>query len=128
MNCCRVTVVLCAVFCGLLPSVSAAADAAAGKPPSSGAVAPNALRDCVTNSEQLPWEQYPWGRLQWIANAIVVLFFPVAFNQIGKAPTFFFLAAMALVQVLFTWRFVPETKGRTLEEIENLWNGPERPR
>lgn len=59
--------------------------------------------------------------VQWVANAIVVLFFPLAFNQIGKAPTFFFLATMALAQVLYTWRFVPETKGRTLEEIEELW-------
>lgn len=61
---------------------------------------------------------------QWVANAVMVLFFPAAFNQIGIAPTFAFLAAMALLQAIFTWRFVPETKGRTLEEIETLWERP----
>lgn len=59
---------------------------------------------------------------QWLANAVAILFFPLAFHQIGRVPTFCFLALMALLQAIFTWRFVPETKGRTLEEIEDLWN------
>jgi len=58
---------------------------------------------------------------QWIANAVVVLFFPLAFNQIGKAVTFGFLALMALSQAIFAWLFVPETKNKSLEEIEALW-------
>jgi len=58
---------------------------------------------------------------QWVANAGVVLFFPLAFHQAGKAITFGFLAAMALAQAVFTWFFVPETKGKTLEEIEEFW-------
>jgi SP family arabinose:H+ symporter-like MFS transporter len=62
---------------------------------------------------------------QWIANAVVVLFFPYAFNQIGKTVTFGFLAAMAIAQAVFTWRWVPETKNRTLEEIERAWTGEE---
>ncbi len=55
---------------------------------------------------------------QWIANAIVVLLFPKAFSYAGKALTFGFLAAVALTQAWFTWKFVPETKGQSLEEIE----------
>jgi MFS transporter, SP family, arabinose:H+ symporter len=58
---------------------------------------------------------------QWIANAVVVLFFPLAFNQIGKAITFGFLATMCLAQAVFTWLFVPETKNKPLEEIEEYW-------
>jgi hypothetical protein len=58
---------------------------------------------------------------QWVANAVVVLFFPLAFNQIGKAVTFGFLAVMALTQAIFTWCFVPETKNKPLEEIEEFW-------
>ncbi len=58
---------------------------------------------------------------QWVANAVVVLFFPLAFHQIGKAVTFGFLAAMALTQAVFTGFFVPETKNKTLEEIEEFW-------
>ncbi len=68
---------------------------------------------------------------QWIANAMVVLLFPLAFNQIGKAITFGFLAAMSLTQAVFTWFFVPETKNKPLEEIEEYWresvpSGPTR--
>ena len=58
---------------------------------------------------------------QWVANALVVLFFPIAFNRIGKAVTFGFLAVMALSQAIFTWYFVPETKNTPLEEIEGFW-------
>ncbi len=60
---------------------------------------------------------------QWTANAFVVLLFPLAFHQLGKTWTFAFLAAMCFVQAIFTWRFVPETKNRTLEEIESFWIG-----
>lgn len=58
---------------------------------------------------------------QWVSNALVVLYFPLAFDQIGKAMTFGFLAMMALAQGIFTWYFVPETKDKPLEEIEQFW-------
>ena len=59
---------------------------------------------------------------QWIANAVVVLVFPFAFNQIGKAVTFSVLALAAMMQAVFTIFFVPETKNRSLEEIAAHWN------
>jgi len=58
---------------------------------------------------------------QWIANALVVLLFPYAFHVIGKAGTFGFLAAMAMVQGIFTWLCVPETRNKSLEEMESYW-------
>ena len=62
--------------------------------------------------------------IQWVANAIVVLLFPYAFHVIGKTFTFSFLAAMALGQGIFAWLFVPETKNKRLEEIEEYWTNP----
>jgi MFS family permease len=59
---------------------------------------------------------------QWVANAIVVLFFPFAFHQIGKSATFAFLALICLSQAVFAWFFLPETKNKPLEEIEEFWN------
>ncbi len=62
--------------------------------------------------------------VQWIANAIVVLLFPYAFHVIGKAFAFGVLALMAIAQGVFTLLYVPETKGKSLEEIEKTWNSP----
>lgn len=62
--------------------------------------------------------------LQWVANALVVLLFPYAFHIIGKSVTFGFLALISLIQAVFTWRFVPETKNTPLEEIEKYWLPP----
>jgi MFS family permease len=63
---------------------------------------------------------------QWVANAIVVLAFPYAFHVIGKSITFGFLALMALSQGVFTWLYVPETKNKSLEEIEGYWVASKR--
>jgi SP family arabinose:H+ symporter-like MFS transporter len=60
---------------------------------------------------------------QWVTNALVVLFFPLALHRLGKLPTFGFLASMAAAQAFFAWRFLPETKGKTLEEIETSLAG-----
>ena len=59
---------------------------------------------------------------QWVANAVVVLLFPAALHRLGQAATFGFLAAVSLAQAIFTWRYVPETKNRPLEEIEVFWS------
>jgi MFS transporter, SP family, arabinose:H+ symporter len=64
--------------------------------------------------------------IQWVANAVVVLVFPYAFHIIGKGPTFSFLALMALVQGVFTWVWLPETRNKRLEEIEAFWTQPKR--
>jgi SP family xylose:H+ symportor-like MFS transporter len=58
---------------------------------------------------------------QWVANAGVVLVFPWMLNSAGGSITFGFLALMAMLMFIFTLKFVPETKGKTLEEIEKIW-------
>ena len=59
---------------------------------------------------------------QWIFNFLVVLLFPHFLASVGGAKTFLFLALMSLLQWLFTYLYVPETKVKSLEEIERLWN------
>ena len=39
-----------------------------------------------------------------------------------RAFPFLVYGAMCVIEVLFIWRFVPETKGRSLEEIEKSWH------
>jgi MFS transporter, SP family, arabinose:H+ symporter len=55
--------------------------------------------------------------MQWLANAIVVLVFPSAFESVGKSWTFGFLALTCLTQAWFAWRFLPETRDVSLEEL-----------
>jgi sugar porter (SP) family MFS transporter len=59
---------------------------------------------------------------QWIFNFFVVLLFPHFLASFGGAKTFLFLALMSLLQWLFTYMYVPETKGKSLEEIEQIWS------
>lgn len=57
----------------------------------------------------------------WIACFAVSQTVPWMFNHLGQAATFGTYAAMCAVAFIFVALFVPETKGRTLEEIERRW-------
>lgn len=37
--------------------------------------------------------------------------------------TFFLFSALCVVTYVFVWRYVPETKGHSLEEIQERWVG-----
>lgn len=54
----------------------------------------------------------------WGGNFVVSRFFPVLVENISAANTFFIFAAIACVALIFVLTMVPETKGKTLEEIE----------
>ena len=51
---------------------------------------------------------------------IITTVFPgiVEGHQMGGFYSFVFFAIMMLLQLIFIWRAMPETKGRTLEEIQ----------
>lgn len=54
----------------------------------------------------------------WIACFIVTFTFPIMNERLGAAGTFWCYAAICFAGFVFVWRFVPETKGKSLEEIE----------
>ncbi len=58
----------------------------------------------------------------WAACFLVSQTFPVLLEGAGSAATFWIYGALCVVTVLFVAAFVPETKGRSLEEIERLWD------
>ena len=58
---------------------------------------------------------------QWVFNFIIVLFFPYILKSIGGSATFALLALMCIIQFWVVWRWLPETKGKSLEEIEKIW-------
>jgi SP family arabinose:H+ symporter-like MFS transporter len=58
----------------------------------------------------------------WTADYIVSQTFPPMLASAGPAITFWIFGFMSIFTFFFTWRVVPETKGKSLEEIESLWS------
>jgi sugar porter (SP) family MFS transporter len=56
----------------------------------------------------------------WFSNVLITQLFPVTMETFGAA-TFYILAAICGVTVVFIQRMIRETKGRSLEEIESMW-------
>jgi sugar porter (SP) family MFS transporter len=57
----------------------------------------------------------------WAANFLVASSFPALRADFGSSVTFFVYAALGVATIAFVAAKVPETKGRTLEEIGRLW-------
>ncbi|UPV73539.1 sugar porter family MFS transporter [Halorussus limi] len=55
----------------------------------------------------------------WGANLVVSLTFPILTANVGTAATFWLFGGLSAVALVFTYAVVPETKGRSLEEIES---------
>lgn len=55
----------------------------------------------------------------WIMAAIVAFSFPSIASYLGGGNTFLFFSGMMLLQLLFAWKMMPETKGSSLEKIEH---------
>lgn len=57
----------------------------------------------------------------WIAVFAVSQTFPMLQSSVGPAYTFWIYMIMSVIAFFFVWRLVPETKEKTLEEIEQFW-------
>jgi len=57
---------------------------------------------------------------QWAANYFISSTYP-AMMEFSGAVTYGFYGLMSVFSFVFVWRFVPETKGKSLEEIEKIW-------
>ncbi|MFK0283108.1 sugar porter family MFS transporter [Streptomyces sp. NPDC090499] len=55
----------------------------------------------------------------WITNFLIGLVFPVLVDAVGVSNTFFVFVALGLLAMAFVQRYVPETRGRTLENLEH---------
>lgn len=54
----------------------------------------------------------------WGCNLIVSFTFLTFLNKFGNEPTFWIYGTVGIIGMVFVWKVVPETKGRTLEAIE----------
>lgn len=57
----------------------------------------------------------------WAFNMVVALSFLPMIDFLGESYTFLSFAAICLLGWVFCFKYVPETKGKSLEEIENDW-------
>ncbi len=58
----------------------------------------------------------------WSTNAAIAFAFPWYVNTYGMPAGFFTFTAICLVATVFFWKLTPETRGRSLEEIEMLFS------
>ena len=57
----------------------------------------------------------------WLGVVLITQFFPVLLSLFGGAFTFWIFMINALILLIFTLIFIPETKQKTLEDIQEIW-------
>jgi sugar porter (SP) family MFS transporter len=56
----------------------------------------------------------------WVLAALITFIFPALTEKLGGGNTFAFFCAMMVLQLLYVWKLMPETKGKTLEEADKV--------
>ncbi len=59
----------------------------------------------------------------WVGVILITQLTPVMLDSLGGAFTFWIFMVNSVFLLLFTWKFIPETKGKSLEQIEKGWLG-----
>ncbi len=54
----------------------------------------------------------------WLLAALIANAFPLVANRLGGSVVFAFFCGMMVLQLVYVWRLMPETKGASLEELE----------
>ena len=66
----------------------------------------------------------------WIANFLISLMFPILLASVGLSGAFFIFAFIGIGGAIFVIRCVPETRNRSLEQIEHYlhdWLSDDKP-
>lgn len=57
----------------------------------------------------------------WLSDFTLSYTFPILTQNIGEGWTFILYVVVTAVSAVFVWKMVPETRGKSLEEIEQYW-------
>ncbi|MCM1178421.1 MAG: D-xylose transporter XylE [Bacteroides sp.] len=63
--------------------------------------------------------------VQWVSNFLVSATFP-SLSAWSVGGTYLIYAVMSLLSMIFVYRFVPETRGKSLEDMSSLWKKSDR--
>lgn len=66
------------------------------------------------------------GLSLWVGTYLIGQLTPWMLETLTPGGTFFLFAFMCIPYMLIVWRLMPETAGKTLEEIERFWTGQKR--
>ena len=66
------------------------------------------------------------GFALWIGTYLIGQLTPWMLQNLTPAGTFFLFAVMCVPYMLIVWKLVPETTGKSLEEIERYWTRSEQ--
>jgi SP family arabinose:H+ symporter-like MFS transporter len=61
------------------------------------------------------------GLSLWTGTYLIGQLTPVMLTTLSPAGTFFLFAVMCIPYILIVWKLLPETTGKSLEEIEEMW-------
>ena len=61
------------------------------------------------------------GLSLWIGTYLIGQLTPVMLTTLTPAGTFWLFAVMCIPYILIVWKLLPETTGKSLEEIEEMW-------
>jgi hypothetical protein len=61
------------------------------------------------------------GLSLWIGTYLIGQLTPVMLTRLTPAGTFWLFAFMCIPYMLIVWKLLPETTGKSLEEIEEMW-------
>ena len=64
----------------------------------------------------------------WLFNAVVTFTFLSLINILTATGAFLLYAAIGVIGLIWGYKYIPETKGVTLEEIEDHWRKGSKPR
>ena len=56
----------------------------------------------------------------WLSSFVILWLFPIM-QEISQSGTFWFLSFITVIGGVISWFIIPETKGKTLEQIEEYW-------
>lgn len=56
----------------------------------------------------------------WVANCATAFLFPIVMGKVGTAPVFGFYCIATFLSFFFYWKYLVETKGKSLEELESI--------
>jgi SP family myo-inositol transporter-like MFS transporter 13 len=59
--------------------------------------------------------------VNWISNLIVAQTFLSIVGLVGTGPTFLIIAGIAVLAFIFVAMYVPETKGLSFDQVEQMW-------